>query len=109
MYRDRAWRRHQRRKALNRAARKYSDILFQWDHRKDARVWSYGLEHAEKLHGEMWPKVFLGRSSFARTLCSCSMCGNPRKWQKQITRAEKAAILSTHEQLGEWRSDGRDL
>lgn len=46
--------------------------------RKAGREW-YGKEPTDKQ---------IGHLAHAPAMCSCYMCGNPRKWWKQKTRQE---------------------
>ena len=47
-------------------------------------------------------KVFIGKmTSTHGALCSCSMCGNPRKYSKEITKQEKRSNEDFREQIKE--------
>ena len=47
-------------------------------------------------------KVFIGKmTSTHGALCSCSMCGNPRRYFKEITKQEKRANEDFCEQIKE--------
>jgi len=47
----------------------------------------------EKYYGGVFQKDAreIGKMAHARTPCSCFMCGNPRKWFKQMTLRERRA------------------
>ena len=55
-------------------------------------VWHYSSSLAEN------PKI-VGFRARTPTPCSCSMCGNPRKYFKQKTRKEVLAYLNAIEQF----------
>lgn len=47
-------------------------------------------------------KVFIGKmASTHGALCSCSMCGNPRRHFKEITKQEKKSNEDLREQIKE--------
>lgn len=64
---------------------------------------------ARKIHWmwQLWPlagwKLNDRAAHYADHLkmCSCSMCGNPRKWLKEITRQEAKFELLAKEQIDE--------
>ncbi len=41
----------------------------------------------------------LGKLAQTRTPCSCFMCGNPRKWEKQPTLGERRTFQRTDRDL----------
>lgn len=44
-----------------------------------------------------WPKIEL--FSDTMKICSCYMCGNPRKWYKRRTLAERRSDLTFSEEV----------
>jgi len=46
---------------------------------------------AKKYNNSYMP---LGRFRKVRAICSCWMCGNPRKWLNEKTRQEKLAEIT---------------
>ena len=87
----RALRRHQRDRviATRVAYRKAWDPTF--------------MDHLDPA-GQARHKAILGRTP---TLCSCWMCGNPRRHQGEITRAEKIALIELRE--GKTHPDGEGV
>lgn len=53
------------------------------------------------------PRMLDCHGSFkkVRKPCSCYMCGNPRKWFKEITYQEKISDINYKEQLKHLQSD----
>lgn len=80
--RDRVWRRHQRDRVktrIERWLREWHYRYYDWDEREEL----VQKEARQRLD--------------ARAPCSCWMCGNPRKWFRDLTMDEKIANL----QLGD--------
>lgn len=70
--------------------------------RKDRRQW---LINREKIirsrHQPDYPERLIKIETKTRTLCSCSFCGNPRKWSKHDT--SKELTLQERKHLDEYR------
>jgi len=83
--RTRSWRRAQRERAIARARRKlrsqgwFTEPYTRWT---DAE-------------GE----VYIRKAAVTPHPCSSYCCGNPRRWFKQVTRQEQAALIDQREQL----------
>lgn len=54
-----------------------------------------------QLFDEEWGEWALRRFRRQAALCSCPMCGNPRKWFGQRTVQERRADIATRDQLRE--------
>ena len=77
MNRNREWRRTRRELAITRVERWLREHHFRnYDREERERLVE---EHARKRHANRAP-------------CSCWMCGNPRKWNREPTMAEKKPL-----------------
>lgn len=62
-------------------------------------------ERARRIQKRWW-QVNITEESCSKLannikICSCYMCGNPRKWWDEITIQEKRAIIDAKEQYNE--------
>lgn len=79
MTRSRDYRRHTKQKAIARTKYILGDIY------KENGVWGAGEPRATEEQFDIRCKKFADN----RAKCSCWMCGNPRKWNKEKTLKEK--------------------
>lgn len=73
--RNRAYRRHQRRRRMAAEYRKWVN----WNPYSDVEAAREHARNTAQYHHSH------------RTICSCMGCGNPRKWFKKLTIQEKKA------------------
>ena len=116
--RNRAWRRHQRERAIQRVlanVKKNRDWWYSYHAGtpQPHRFWE-DEEQINKYPASdhyippgTWEEVFTSRLEIAltrhsvRAKCSCICCGNPRKWWGDRTLKEKIAEMKHYEQLEE--------
>lgn len=80
-----------------------------------AREYGYRRPEGEERRGwerlKTWADVFAARAAKARRLrdhlaiCSCAMCGNPRKYMNEMTFQERRAVISAEEQIAATTAD----
>jgi hypothetical protein len=79
MGRDRAWRRFQNKKVEKKAFLNF----------KDHQNFIESLETASDRNDTLLERAKYQKNNM--TMCSCTACGNPRKWWSEITMQEKKA------------------
>ena len=86
-------------KNMKRALRRHHAERIKRNFYKELKQWEY--YHTDPEEHEQWMRTYASRRVNTSSMCSCWMCGNPRKYFGHLTLQEERHLLSFDEEVRE--------